>query len=237
MVAGAAAALTGGAGVAAVVGAAVLPGVVEMLGALLTDLRERRLDEWLTRVAAEPRFAELFDAPGESAAILAKRMATEIPLQELILRVVRELDAAVSAAAVAPLAMLTREYFRSGRAEAGADDFFRGAAATFASFDGEQLGLLRTLVSAVAARPEEVPEVQIRGGELYFKTEEDDAKGHRAEEAKPNAWRRVFHRLKVEGLGFDNPAGFFDVTSGPDVLRMDRATAQRLLGLLAAASP
>jgi hypothetical protein len=43
---------------------------------------------------------------------------------------------------------------------------------------------------------------------------------------------RLFHLLKIHELGTDNPSGFAGSTSGPQLLRTERSTMQRLLDLI-----
>ncbi len=226
------AALTVGAGPVPAAIAAAIPGLVEFVSSALALRSQKRVTDWLELLMQEPRFVELVDAPAGTAPMLLAARLEEPGFGELFTRAIKELLGAVSPASVAPLALLMREYIRDGRLEP--DDFFRGAAAVLAALDGEQLGVLRELVALVAARPEDYPQVEIRQNQLYFPDDADSASGHQAEGPSQNQWRRLFHRLKSEALAFDNPAGFMDVISGPDVLRMERVTAQRLLALLPA---
>lgn len=232
--AAAGAALTVGAGPVPAAIAAAVPGLVELVSNALALRNQKRVTDWLELLMQEPRFVELVDAPGETAPMLLAARLEEPGFGELFTRAVKELLGSISSASVAPLALLMREYLRDGRLERGPDDFFRGAAAVLAALDAEQLRALRELVALVAARPEDYPQVEIRQNQLYFATEADSESGHKAEGPSFNQWRRLFHRLKNEALAFDNPAGFFDVVSGPDVLRMERVTAQRLLALIPA---
>lgn len=227
------AALTVGAGPGPAAVAASLPSIVELISGALHAHNNRRVTAWLQELMKEPRFTELLDAPSSTAPALLAARLEEPGFGELFTRAVRELLTAVSPAAVQPLALLMREYVRDGRLDDGPDEFFRGAAALFASLDTEQLEALRQLLALVAARVEVYPQVEIRQGQLYFPTKEDSANSHQAEGPSLNRWRRLFHRLKTEALAFDNPAGFFGLVSGPDVLRMEREVARRLLDLLA----
>lgn len=231
--AAAGAALTVGAGPLPAALAASIPSLVELAFGNLHTRNDKRVTRLFEELMAEPRFAELLDAPSGTAPLLLATMLEEPGFEELLARALKELLAAVSSTAVKPLALLVREYVRDGRAETGPDEFFRGAAALFASLDAEQFEALRELLVRVAERVEECPQVEIRQGELYFPTQADSANGHQAEGPSLNRWRRLFHRLKTEALAFDNPSGFFNLVSGPDVLRMERAVARRLLSLLA----
>lgn len=230
--AAAGAAITVGAGPLPAAVAAAVPGVVELVTSALANRSRKLFTDWLELLMHEPRFVELVDAPDATAPMLLAARLDEPGFGELFTRAVKELLGSVSSASVAPLALLMREYIREDRLKGGPDDFFRGAAAVFSALDGEQLRALRELVAVVAARPEECPQVEIRQNQLYFPTEADTASSHSAEAPSLNRWRRLFHRLKNEALAFDNAAGFWNAVSGPDVLRMERVTAQRLLALL-----
>jgi hypothetical protein len=208
--------------------AALVPGLLDLASTVFNRGNARRVGSWFQELLKDPEFARLCE-PQDGKSPLEQRLDIDFQFSELFHRALREVLSSVSPAAMRPLSRLLLTYV--GRPEAAADEFFRGAAAVLSSFDAAQLDVLRDIASAATARPEAVPELRIHEGRLTFKdTEESESLG--MQPAVQTSLRRVFHRLKVEGLGFDNPAGFFDSVSGPDVLRMEREIARRLVTVL-----
>lgn len=207
--------------------AAGVPMVVELAQRVLASRSNARV---------ERLFTEFVDAPSEVAPMLAKRLEQDERFRELVARTIREALQAVSEDATRPLALLLREYDRPGRTQ---DEFFRGAAALFSALDAVQLTMLRELLTLCVSSRQEVVEVKEHAGVLEqqeVRPPGEIVQRTFEETANPApmgaAWRRLFNRLKREDLAWDNPAGFWDTSSGPEVLRIERATAKRLLELL-----
>ncbi len=151
---------------------------------------------------------------------------------------------AVDDALVPAIGALTAEYLQGGCAP---DAFFRGALRVLGELTASEAGEFSGFLDACAYAHEEQLEVIIEPGEKDvshaisdgrdFKLTVQAFRGDRSADPPATisiasaAAMRFFYLLKTHGLARDNPGGFFDTISGPQVLRIQRSTAQRLRAL------
>ncbi len=158
--------------------------------------------------------------------------------RDVILKAVRQLQD-VDDVAVPALGRLADEYLKNKKP---ADSFFRGASRLLTELDSTEFASLQTLLTALAAqvRPEELLEIHnmgAPGGGNDVQIIEPHLEGKRPPPLSLGPMGdipRLFHLLKINDLGRDNPSGFLGVSSGPHVLRITKAFVNRLLALVGA---
>jgi hypothetical protein len=231
-----------------VMGVALSATASALFGLMRDHVLERgaaRRDRLLAEVAA--RIEQQY-GPGREK--LAKLGATA---EEALYQAGRLALDAVDPDVIPALASLAAEYV-----ERPLDHFFRGASRVLADLTAAEHAELRGLVARII---KEVPaaatalslevvavgesgerEVGKQAGAWEFtvrwsiadeKLPDHFVSDHRSWWTPAQAWRLLFHKLKVHGLADDLPAGF-DVKSGPQSLSMLRSVAVRLDHHLAA---
>jgi hypothetical protein len=233
--AGAVAAIVGGVvagppGVAAGAALAFLPLVVGRFIPGFVQRKEREAQMWWSSIVAEDG-----SDPGTVDRIRARLEEPEA--QDTIVEGFREVLDAIAPEVLPGLATLTREYLRDGKRR---DEFFRGVGRLLSDLAADEYESLRSLVRALAQH-QGPPLLHVRltmppGGSAEVLTFVSQAPGQE-EQLVYSGWssphaRRLFHLLKLNALGSDNPGGYWGVVSGPHVLRMNPQIVGRLDRLL-----
>lgn len=220
------------------VGGAILPPLVGWaagtLGRARAWLVERRLRQWLEQMAVAMEKDSADAVQEQIEANLNKAW-----MRDGLLESFRTLMDAIDESSIPPLARLAAQYIGKGQAP---DVHFRSAGRLLAELDSSDLHTLQDLLLLISRREEcqkcinvqvdrfnrnDVPRARIS----YRR---HDGSAHEAE-VRLNLHERlarVFGLLKRFDLGHDNPAGFYEVDSGPHVLVIGGTVLKRLIALL-----
>jgi hypothetical protein len=215
--------------------AAAGPVLIGTAAAAICRRNNRRLERWYVSMARK-----LGRDPGAVREELEARMAADgDKVAATILESVDCLMRAIDDAIVPSLGALAAKYIADDKA---ADRFFRGVGRLLQDLSATELLGLRQMSSNLAeAAGEHLQVVLFRdlvrdpNAPVTLEVTAFNADGTHPPETHspaPADAARLFHLLKVHELGTDNPSGFMDNTSGPQVLRTERSTMQRLLELI-----
>jgi hypothetical protein len=220
-------------------GAGVAGSIARFIMSSLERKRERR---WISWIGAYVNATPNVDADLVVAQLHAK--GGDPLVQEIVIEGARAVDEALSDVVVPALARLTREYVSE---EKRGDGFFRGTRRLLSDLGDDEFDALRGLLRAVVAADVALTEPEIRLVYRATKTPPDVAylRPLPADEAKARALQnetvhlckarcalRLFHLLRINDLGSEGVSGGFGAQTGPHVISLDVATAQRLLQLL-----
>lgn len=201
--------------------------------------RERRTLAWYDEYV---RGEEAVDPEAVEARLDAQ--ADDAIVQETILEGARAVDEALADEVVLHLARLTRFYVGSGR---GADAFFRGTRRLLSDLTGDEFSALRALVKELAetSLPDDVVDLRVETHDEMISeyTREGVTRLHLVGEGKAREWRRcylgtipfalrLFHLLKVNGLGADGVARGFSAGAGPGIIEVDVVTMRLLWAVI-----
>lgn len=220
---------------AAVAGSAVT--LLSTAKALWSDWMDARQEQWLRHLIEKV-------SPDDLKDIVENQIKHDPRKKSAILESLRALSQALDDAVIPALAALTAEYIRDDKA---ADGFFRGITRLLSDISAEELDSLRSLVRALMDADYKGPSLEVHylpatpgySGEapdaVRLKLPGPSENGqpvYEALKARVPHGMRLFHLLKTYNIGRDNPGGFYDITSGPQVLRIDMDVVRRLDGLL-----
>jgi hypothetical protein len=246
--AGTAAGLAGaggaGTGLAALSGgAAVLPWALTTVIAIARGWKEREAARWWYELlhghgnddATPEEIAGIIDEHGEKPFV-----------RETILRGVRAIGDAVDPAVVTPLATLARDYVRTER---DPDGFFRGTARLLADLSAQELADLRELlawisagsardeVTVTASDTEQIGKNQWRDIPWRIRFLRDEFVGVKTDNPDPYVTMvgiadpvRLFHLLRLNGLGMEGHGMSYD--AGPGKIVLVRSVIDRLRTVL-----
>jgi hypothetical protein len=228
-------------------GAAGVTGAAAALVLMLPSALKLALPKVLERKANETKqwwdWVTMVDAPDETVRAEIEAHLDNPDAQEAIYSSLKEVLDCTNSEVLKPLAMLTREYVREDKAP---DAFFRGVTRVLADLTRGELKALRLLVR-LAADVEKRLDPGMLAVDLYLtrleKSRDETEYVHHREIAPPKLTltplrpsvpgaERLFHLLKSNGLGSDQPSGMWDVQTGPSSLLLDRRTLTRLVALL-----
>jgi hypothetical protein len=235
----AAGALAVGATPATSVGLAVGAGLITAVTGRLTGWqsrkRERRVVAW---IGAYVEGSPDLDPELVEAEIHAKAEHNPV-IQEVILEGARAIDEALADVVLPTLARLTRSYRVSERP---ADAFFRGVRRMLSDLDGEEFAaftlLIKRLLSDDRVDTVEYFRLEIEGktGEVerwhVVTTPEGKQGGERMTCGDIPHALRLFHLLKVNGLGADSSVGGFSAGAGPEIVHIQSAILKRLAAVV-----
>lgn len=168
-------------------------------------------------------------------------------VQEAVIEGARAVEDALDDIVVPALARLTRIYVSNG---IRVDPFFRGMRRLLCDVDDAEFRSLRAILQSVSS----TDVISATGGiELQYLALEKGAsplvtylreyppdvqkakatKNERVPLGQFSCVLRLFHLMKVSGIGHEAPSGFWGSQSGAHVIILDVTTVERALGVLA----